>query len=202
MSQRGHFQAHLFCNLIDKNKSNKYDLTEYALFNPIVNVPFSLSWSLNSKISGFKFDHDCIQELKNILNECQLRIKRNSRNDSFSNSCSQNNLLRKEIGFHLNETQVQFLTLNASKSLLNQYMISILHDSNLVFQHVLRKDQKFETSEKVKQQQYICQYSIDKTLIQTNSFDIVNLNSLNNINIKLIFQTKLDLNDFLSLFKN
>jgi hypothetical protein len=152
VSQRGFFQAFIICNLIDRNKSIKYELNEHTVYNSVESTPNSLYWSPTNvlcagKSGAFKFDKDnCVQDLKNILNECQLRVKRNSRNDSFSSSCSQNNLIRKEITFCLNDSfSLQVVTLNVSKSLLNQFMISILHDSNLLFQHVLRKDQKFET---------------------------------------------------------
>lgn len=72
----------------------------------------------------------------------------------------------------------------------------------IYFKICFTKNYFLNCSEKVKQLQYVCKYSIDQNLIQLNSLNNVNLNNLNPLNIKLIFQTKLDLNDFLNLFKN
>ena len=142
-TQKGHFQAHIICNLNDVNKSLRFDLNEQTCFNRVNTILNSISWTPHNQ--AFKFDKEnCLLELNKCLDECQLRIKRNTRNDSFSSSCTQNNLLRKDITFCLNDNSTVGVTLNVSKSLLNQFMISVLHDSKLLFQHVIRKDQKFE----------------------------------------------------------
>ncbi len=143
-TQKGHFQAHIICNLNDVNKSLRFDLNEQTCFNKVNTILNSISWTPHNQAFKFDREENCLLELSKCLDECQLRIKRNTRNDSFSSSCTQNNLLRKDITFCLNDNSTVGVALNVSKSLLNQFMISVLHDSKLLFQHVIRKDQKFE----------------------------------------------------------
>ena len=74
VSQRGFFQAFIICNLIDRNKSIKYEVNEQTVYNGVESTPNSIYWSLTDvlcagKSGAFKFDKEnCVQDLKNILN--------------------------------------------------------------------------------------------------------------------------------------
>ncbi|CAF0719668.1 unnamed protein product [Brachionus calyciflorus] len=221
ISQKGNFQAHIICTLIDDKKTYQYDLTRLTNINDFDNSPnavylFESKKNGNSQnISiGIKFDSEQLKnDFKIVCEDCKNKMLNNNSNfkqeGRFSNSfISPSSILPDELPVDRFEKQITLNfdgKFNYPSVVLNLtpidkvYILTIKQNETIILKHIISSDQKYEINEKQKLHQFVFKYKVTQDQIRIDKITNKSSNETSEHDICLTFSSKPALNEFINV---